>query len=51
MTVFYPFIHQTDRKKKEKFEPIPLYIELGPIPFKEEEEKKEEEKVIIIEIL
>lgn len=39
-------------KKKQEFEPEPLYIELypPPPPPKEEEEEKEERGVIVIEL-
>ncbi len=46
------FLYDPKIKKKEEFEPEPLYIELGPPPQKEEtKEKEEESRVIIIEIL
>ena len=52
MNDFFPFIHRDERKKKkEGFEPIPLYIELVPPQEKPVEEKEDEERVIIIEIL
>lgn len=49
MDVYYPFIHEP--KKKETFEPLPLYVEVGPPP-ENEEKKKEDERpgVIIIEL-
>jgi hypothetical protein len=49
MEIFYPFIHELVRKKKE-VEPIPLYIEVGPPPQIEKKEN-EEEKILIIEIM
>lgn len=46
------FLYDPKIKKKEEFEPEPLYIELGPPPQREEaEEKEEESRVIIIDIL
>jgi len=51
MEAFFPFIHQI--KKKEKFEPEPLYVEVYPPPFKEKEDKEDKEessKVIVIEL-
>jgi hypothetical protein len=52
MDAFYPFIHEKD-KKKEKYEPIPLYIELVPPgpEKKEDSSEKEEPGVIVIELL
>lgn len=47
MDLFYPFIYEP--KKKEVFEPLPLYIELVQLP-EEETELQEEETVIIIDI-
>jgi hypothetical protein len=49
MNDFYPFIHKKERKKEE-FEPLPLYIELVP-PQEKPVEEQEEKRVIIIEIL
>ena len=45
-----PFPHEP--KKKEDFEPEPLYIELYPIPSfpTKKEEEKEERGVVIIEL-
>jgi len=45
MNIFYPFIH----KKKEKAEPIPLYVELvPPVPEKEEAPTEDNKPGIII---
>jgi hypothetical protein len=42
------------RKKKDRFEPVPLYIEMpmpgGPEELKPKEEDKEQRGVIIIEL-
>lgn len=49
MNTFYPFIH----KKKEKAEPVPMYVELiPPVPEMKEDpsEEKDEPGVIIIEL-
>jgi hypothetical protein len=50
MNIYFPFIHEP--QKKEKLEPLPLYIEVGPpIEKKEEEREKQEEcGVIVIEL-
>lgn len=49
MELFIPFIHE----KKEKFEPLPLYIELIPLPINNESDKDDEKEsnIIIIELL
>jgi len=49
MNTFYPFIHE---RKKKDVEPLPLYIELYPMPLEKlpEEEKEEEKRIIIIEL-
>jgi hypothetical protein len=51
MELFFPFIHQIEKKKKE-LEQIPLYVELYPPPQKEKEEEKDENNstVIIIQL-
>ena len=51
MDTYFPFIHEP--QKKEKLEPLPLYIEVGPPIEKEEREEREEREecgVIIIEL-
>jgi hypothetical protein len=50
MDIYYPFIH--DPKKKEDFEPQPLYIEVGPPPepIKKEETQEEGRGITIIEL-
>jgi hypothetical protein len=52
MDAFYPFIHEKKDKKKEQFEPVPLYIELVPPgPEKKDDSSgKEEPGVIVIEL-
>ena len=49
MNTSYPFIHE---RKKKDVEPLPLYIELYPMPLEKlpEEEKEEEKRIIIIEL-
>lgn len=47
MDHIFPFIYEP---KKEKFEPLPLYIE-NYVPIKKNDEEKEEElNIIIIEM-
>jgi hypothetical protein len=51
MTDFFPFIHKTNKEKKNELEP--LYIELYPPSFEEDPEKKEEQEepqIVIIEL-
>jgi hypothetical protein len=49
MDIYYPFIHEP--KKKETFDPLPLYIEVGPPPQKENIPKEDDHPgVIIIEL-
>jgi hypothetical protein len=48
MNTFYPFIHE---RKKKNVEPLPLYIELYPMPpEKLPEEEEEEKRIVIIEL-
>jgi hypothetical protein len=48
MNIFYPFIHE---RKKKNIEPLPLYIEINPVPLEKcPKQEKEEEKIIIIEL-
>lgn len=51
MFPFYPFLY--DKKTKENFQQIPLYIEEYIYPLKEDEEKEEKEKetIIIIDLI
>jgi len=53
MNPFYPFIYNPKEKKKEKFEPEPLYIELIPTQPEKKDTPKDDERpgVVIIEIL
>jgi hypothetical protein len=53
MEPFFPFIHNSKNKKKDVFEPVPLYIEEYPPTFEEEvkKEEKTENHIIIIDLL
>lgn len=46
MNIFYPFIYE---RKKKNIEPLPLYIEINPIPLEKltEKEKENKEEIII----
>jgi hypothetical protein len=53
MDPFFPFIHDLKQKKKDTFQPVPLYIE-EYVPVLEEEVKKEENSeshIIVIDLL
>lgn len=51
MDAFIPFIHKPEKKKEDKWEPMPLHIEIAPPPPRKKEEKEEDEpRVIIIEL-
>jgi hypothetical protein len=51
MSPFYPFIHKKEKKKKDNFEPLPLYIEMEqPLVPPPPKENKENTSVIIIDI-
>lgn len=50
MDQFFPFIHETEKKKREELQP--LYIELEPPPpvRKQQDDEEEAPRVIIIEL-
>lgn len=52
MDAFIPFIHKPEKKKEEKWEPMPLHIEIGPPPVKRPEKNEDEEErgIIVIEL-
>lgn len=50
MDIFFPFIHEKEKKKEDELQP--LYVELYPPPPEYQEKKNDEEtpRVIIIEL-